>query len=66
VLGEHLQEALLFKQLATLRTDAALFGDVEALRWRGPAPGFAEWTRRIAAPALLQRALKAQAVAAAR
>jgi 5'-3' exonuclease len=32
--------ALLFKQLATLRTDAALFKDVEELHWRGPTPEF--------------------------
>jgi 5'-3' exonuclease len=32
--------ALLFKRLATLRTDAALFKDVEELRWRGPTPEF--------------------------
>jgi 5'-3' exonuclease len=42
ILGQrHREPALLFKQLATLRTDAPLFGDVEALRWRGPTPGFA-------------------------
>jgi 5'-3' exonuclease len=40
VLGERAELALLFKQLATLRTDALLFADVEELRWRGPTPGF--------------------------
>jgi 5'-3' exonuclease len=34
--------ALLFRKLATLRTDIALFDDVEQLRWNGPTPGFAE------------------------
>jgi len=34
--------ALLFRRLATLRTDIALFKDVEELRWRGPTPGFDE------------------------
>src|SRR5687768_7438646 len=33
--------ALLFKQLATLRRNAELFDDVEALRWRGPTEAFA-------------------------
>ena len=33
--------ALLFKELATLRTDAPLFKDVEELRWRGPTADFA-------------------------
>jgi 5'-3' exonuclease len=32
--------ALLFRTLATLRTDISLFTDVEALRWTGPTPGF--------------------------
>jgi len=41
VLGEKMADALLFKQLATLRKDAALFGDVEELRWRGPTADFA-------------------------
>ena len=33
--------ALLFRTLATLRTDIALFDDVEQLRWNGPTPAFA-------------------------
>ena len=41
VLGANQANALLFKRLATLRTDAPLFVDVEELRWRGPAPEFA-------------------------
>ena len=32
--------ALLFRKLATLRTDIPLFGDVEQLRWNGPKPEF--------------------------
>jgi 5'-3' exonuclease len=35
---EH-ERALLFRTLATLRTDIALFEDVEQLRWSGPTPG---------------------------
>jgi 5'-3' exonuclease len=34
------EQALLFRTLATLRTDIALFEDVEQLRWNGPTPGF--------------------------
>jgi len=34
-LSEHRAEALLFRRLATLRTDAPLPEDLEALRWRG-------------------------------
>jgi 5'-3' exonuclease len=32
--------ALLFRTLATLRTDIALFEDVDQLRWTGPTPDF--------------------------
>ena len=32
--------ALLFRKLATLRTDIALFEDVEQLRWKGPTASF--------------------------
>jgi 5'-3' exonuclease len=47
VLGPDPELALLFKVLATLRTDAALFEGVEDLRWQGPAPAFAEWGERL-------------------
>jgi 5'-3' exonuclease len=39
--------ALLFRTLATLRTDIALFEDVDQLRWRGPTPAFDEIGRRL-------------------
>ena len=32
--------ALLFRDLATLRTDIPLFDDVDELRWKGPTPTF--------------------------
>jgi 5'-3' exonuclease len=32
-------QALLFRTLATLRTDIALFDDVDELRWKGPTAG---------------------------
>jgi 5'-3' exonuclease len=60
VLKDRHELALLFKKLATLRTDAPLFRDVEELRWRGPTPAFAAWTERMEAPRLLERCLKAQ------
>ena len=59
VLGDQREAALLFKLLATLRTDAPLFDDVESLRWTGPRPEFAEWTVRMGDPRLLERAGKA-------
>src|SRR5207244_3415342 len=39
--GENREHALLFKDLATLRTNAELFDDVNELRWRGPTAAFA-------------------------
>jgi 5'-3' exonuclease len=60
VLGERRELALLFKDLATLRTDAALFADVDALRWRGPTDAFAAWAARIEAPRLVERCAKAR------
>jgi 5'-3' exonuclease len=66
VLGEQVADAALFKTLATLRENEALFDDVDALRWRGPTDAFAGWTSRIGAPELLQRCLRVQAVASTR
>jgi 5'-3' exonuclease len=39
-LSEEREQAMLFRTLATLRTDIPLFDDVEQLRWDGPTPGF--------------------------
>jgi len=58
-LGGRRALALLFKNLATLRTDAPLFDDVDALRWRGPAPGFAALAEAMGAAALAERASRA-------
>ena len=63
VLGERRDLALLFKNLATLRTDAPLFESTAELEWHGPTNAFAEWTRRVEAPRLLERAVKALATA---
>ena len=59
VLGERRELALRFKALATLRSDAPLFRDVDALRWRGPTAQFASWATRMKAPRLVERAVKA-------
>jgi 5'-3' exonuclease len=45
-LARDRDRALLFRVLATLRTDIELFDDVEDLRWRGPTPAFADLARR--------------------
>jgi len=39
-LSQEREQAMLFRTLATLRTDIPLFDDVEQLRWDGPTPGF--------------------------
>ena len=39
-LSEEHDRVLLFRRLATLRTDIVLFGDVDELQWAGPKPGF--------------------------
>jgi 5'-3' exonuclease len=60
VLGESRDLALLFKRLATLRTDAVLFDDVDQLRWRGPTAAFAAYAQRLGADRVLERSLKAR------
>ena len=59
VLGDRRDLALLFKNLATLRTDAPLFRDAEELRWRGPTNRFAACTERLGDARLLERCLRA-------
>ena len=61
VLGERRELALLFKTLATLRNDAALFSNVDELGWHGPTDCFADWSETIGAPALVERAKNARA-----
>ena len=63
VLGERRELALLFKKLATLRTDAALFADVDELQWRGPTAKFSAWSGNFGSDRLLVRADKAYATA---
>jgi len=58
VLGEHRDLALLFKNLATLRTDAQLFEDVGELRWRGPTERFPETAAKLDDPRLAARTLR--------
>jgi 5'-3' exonuclease len=60
LLGERRTLALLFKNLATLRTDARLFGDVDELRWHGPTDSFAACVTELGDPRLLERCIKAK------
>ncbi|MFY9551403.1 MAG: 5'-3' exonuclease H3TH domain-containing protein [Thermoanaerobaculia bacterium] len=59
-LGEHRENALLFKTLATLRTDAPLFADVDELRWRGATPAFASVAEKLGDARLAPRVLNLQ------
>jgi 5'-3' exonuclease len=58
VLGQNRELALRFKELATLRTDAPLFSEVEELRWRGPRSDFEGTAAQLDAPRLITRAGK--------
>ena len=62
VLGVQHENALLFKRLATLQTDVKLFKKVDELRWRGPTSTFAELTKKLDDPRLLERANAAAAL----
>ncbi len=55
-LAEQRERVLLFRELATLRRDAPIGVDVNALRWTGPRADFATWSERLGAPALHERA----------
>ncbi len=46
-LSRERDRALLFRTLATLRTDVPLFEDVDELRWNGPTPAFDEIAARL-------------------
>jgi 5'-3' exonuclease len=59
ILGERKSLALLFKRLATLREDAALFSDVGTLRWPGARQDFAAIAAQLGDPRLSERAEKA-------
>jgi len=54
-LAEQQDDALLFRDLATLRTTAAV-GTVDDWRWSGPTDDLAAWADRLGAPGLVRRA----------
>ena len=54
-LRENWQDALLFRDLATLRTDAELFDEVDELKWRGPTDEFAGVCAKLGAADLLDQ-----------
>jgi 5'-3' exonuclease len=52
-LAEQRDRAFLFRDLATLRTDFALFDSVDALRWNGPTREFAALAAELDSPQTL-------------
>ena len=46
-LGRERERALLFRTLATLRTDVPVFDRVDELKWAGPTPAFAPIAARL-------------------
>jgi hypothetical protein len=55
-LVEQRELALLFKDLATLRTSVRVRATEERLRWRGPRRTFRRWAAYLRAPELLDEA----------
>jgi 5'-3' exonuclease len=51
------EQALLFRRLATLRTDVPVFDDLVELRWAGPEADFESLAAQLGAPALWDRAV---------
>jgi 5'-3' exonuclease len=62
VLGDAREEALLFKTLATLRTDAELFDDVDELLWTGPTEGFTKLAEKMGDRKLIERVKECEKV----
>jgi 5'-3' exonuclease len=58
LLKDQRKNALLFKKLATLKTDAPLFDDVEELHWRGPTASFPSVAGKIGNARLATRVTK--------
>ncbi len=51
--------AILFRTLATLRTDISLFEDVDELHWKGPKPEFDKIAARLDAAAIATKSAEA-------
>ena len=59
VLGDNRDLALLFKTLATLRTDAPVFQDIDELHWTGPTSSFGAFAERMGDTKLVARCARA-------
>ena len=56
VLNEYRPQAFLFRELATLRTDAPVFASVDEIEWKGPTPEFEAVSSRLTSLGLPRRA----------
>jgi 5'-3' exonuclease len=54
-LVEQRDNALLFRDLATLRVDRTLLGDIDELRWLGPTDDLVDLCERVDAPNVIDR-----------
>ncbi len=61
-LADNLDDALLFRRIATLEHDAPTAASIDELRWTGPADNLAEAAALLDAPDLLERTAKLAAV----
>ena len=52
-LVENVEDAFLFRRIATVDTEGPEIGDVDSLEYTGPKPGFKEFCERIEATSLL-------------
>jgi 5'-3' exonuclease len=59
VLRDNLDLALLFRDIATLRTEAPIAASPVSLHWVGPTDAFSSICERLGAPQLLERARRA-------
>ena len=55
-LRNEIEDALLFRTLATLQTDAPVSASVDEMAWTGPTEGFAAFAESIGGASLAQRA----------
>jgi len=55
VLADNYPQAIVFKNLATLRVDAPLFEDVDQLRWNSPRKSFGSMAEKIGDTRLAER-----------
>ncbi|HYK53354.1 MAG TPA: 5'-3' exonuclease H3TH domain-containing protein [Candidatus Eremiobacteraceae bacterium] len=51
-------DALLFRHIATLRTDAPVFDSIDEMLWKGPKKTFEAVAERLKAPGMLERAAR--------